>query len=250
MLQWWHHKGVERERETVRERERERERDCQFHSGAFWSVPLPSSLPPPFYAAIMQCIIFYNVLTSHTVAKTTQSLTYLLLIVMFVWHVSRASLGWNIVTSTCGLICLHTVQHLHTTMRPPPITPHITTHSPLTERHIWITPFIVTRQYQRVAIILRSRQLLKMGTWLPEICWATCKREIKNNTKVTSSWFLIHTELRCTVNHTSVCSSVCKVFKLWRCEQNRGVRPDYTSSLLTQGPLRVLKLKPWIMNLN
>ena len=38
---------------------------------------------------------------------------------------------------------------------------------------------------------------------LPETCWATCKREIKDNTKVTSIWFLIHTELRCTVNDTS-----------------------------------------------
>jgi len=27
-----------------------------------------------------------------------------------------------------------------------------------------------TAQYQHVAITLRSRQLLKMGTWLPEIC--------------------------------------------------------------------------------
>jgi len=42
-----------------------------------------------------------------------------------------------------------------------------------------------------------------MGTWLPETCRATCKGEIKDNTKVTSSWFLIHTELRYTVNHTS-----------------------------------------------
>jgi len=48
---------------------------------------------------------------------------------------------------------------------------------------------------------LRSRQLLKVGTWLPETCWATCKGEIKDNTKVTSSGFLIHTELQCTVNH-------------------------------------------------
>jgi hypothetical protein len=57
--------------------------------------------------------------------------------------------------------------------------------------------------YQHEAITLRSRQLLKMGTWLPETCWASCKGEIKDNTKVTSSWYLIHTELRCTVNHTS-----------------------------------------------
>ena len=44
---------------------------------------------------------------------------------------------------------------------------------------------VTTAQHQHVAIILR--------TWLPETCWATCKREIKDNTKVTSSWFLIHT---------------------------------------------------------
>jgi len=60
-----------------------------------------------------------------------------------------------------------------------------------------------TAQHQHVAITLRIRQLLKMGTWLPETCWATCKGEMKDNTKVTFSWFLIHTELRCTVNHTS-----------------------------------------------
>ena len=60
-----------------------------------------------------------------------------------------------------------------------------------------------TSKYSRVAITLRSRQLLKMGTWLPETCWATCKGEINDKTKVTSSWFLIHTELRFTVNHTS-----------------------------------------------
>ena len=29
-----------------------------------------------------------------------------------------------------------------------------------------------------------------MGTWLSETCSASCKREINDNTKVTSSWFL------------------------------------------------------------
>ena len=33
--------------------------------------------------------------------------------------------------------------------------------------------------YQHKAITLRSRQLLMMGTWLPETCWATIIREIK-----------------------------------------------------------------------
>jgi len=62
---------------------------------------------------------------------------------------------------------------------------------------------------------LLSRQLLKMGTWLPETCWAICKGEIKDNTKVTSSWLLIHTELQCTVNHTSdlLCSCWDKICK-------------------------------------
>ena len=34
--------------------------------------------------------------------------------------------------------------------------------------------------YQQKAITSRSRQLLMMGTWLPETCWATIRREIKN----------------------------------------------------------------------
>jgi len=72
----------------------------------------------------------------------------------------------------------------------------------LTANRFW-QPSCSHGTYQHVAITLRSRQLLKMGTWLPETCWANCKGEIKDNTKVTSSWFLIHTELRCTVNHTS-----------------------------------------------
>jgi len=33
--------------------------------------------------------------------------------------------------------------------------------------------------YQHKAITSRSRQLLMMGTWLPETCWATIRREIK-----------------------------------------------------------------------
>jgi hypothetical protein len=44
--------------------------------------------------------------------------------------------------------------------------------------------------YQQETITSRSRQRLMMGTWLPETCWATSRREIKN-TKVTSSWFFL-----------------------------------------------------------
>ena len=46
--------------------------------------------------------------------------------------------------------------------------------------------------YQHKAISSRSRQLLMMGTWLPETCWTTIRREIKN-TKLTSSRFFLST---------------------------------------------------------
>ena len=46
--------------------------------------------------------------------------------------------------------------------------------------------------YQHETITSRSRQLLMMGTWLPETCWVTSRREIKN-TKVASSWFFLST---------------------------------------------------------
>ena len=47
--------------------------------------------------------------------------------------------------------------------------------------------------YQHEAITSRSRQLLMMGTWLPETCWATIKREIKNTKSDIYLVFLIHT---------------------------------------------------------
>jgi len=46
--------------------------------------------------------------------------------------------------------------------------------------------------YQHKAITSRSPQLLIMGTWLPETCWATIRREIKN-TKSDISWFFLST---------------------------------------------------------
>ena len=49
------------------------------------------------------------------------------------------------------------------------------------------TEEFVATLHQHVAITLRSHQLLKMGTWLPETCWATCNGETENNTRVTSS---------------------------------------------------------------
>jgi hypothetical protein len=46
--------------------------------------------------------------------------------------------------------------------------------------------------YQHEAITWRSRQFLMMGTWLPETCWATIRREIKD-TKSDISWFFLST---------------------------------------------------------
>ena len=46
--------------------------------------------------------------------------------------------------------------------------------------------------YQHEAITSRSRQLLMMGAWLPETCWATIRREIKNTKSDIYLVFLIH----------------------------------------------------------
>ena len=47
--------------------------------------------------------------------------------------------------------------------------------------------------YQREAITSRSRQLLMMGTWLPETRWATIRREIKNTKSDIQLVFLTYT---------------------------------------------------------
>jgi hypothetical protein len=46
-----------------------------------------------------------------------------------------------------------------------------------------------------------------MGTWLPETCWATSRREIKN-TKVTSSWFFLST---LNYDARSITHQICKI---------------------------------------
>ena len=54
------------------------------------------------------------------------------------------------------------------------------------------------------AATAHSRQLLMMISWLPETCWATSRREIKN-TKVASSWFFLSTlnyDARSTTHQT------------------------------------------------
>ena len=65
--------------------------------------------------------------------------------------------------------------------------------------------------YQHEAITSRSRQLLMMGTWSPETCWATSRREIKN-TKVTSSWFFLSTlnyDSRSTTHQSKIHEFIC-----------------------------------------
>jgi len=72
------------------------------------------------------------------------------------------------------------------------------------------------RHYTTREKIPLSRQLLKMGTWWPETCWATYKEQLLRRNKYNTKWhlvgFLFHIELRCTVNHTSKCIRIFKVF--------------------------------------
>ena len=77
----------------------------------------------------------------------------------------------------------------------------------LTTNRTW-PPSCSHGTYQHKAITSRSRQLLMMDTLLPETCWATIRREIKNAKSDIQLVFLIHTELRCTVNHTS---ELCRI---------------------------------------
>jgi hypothetical protein len=64
----------------------------------------------------------------------------------------------------------------------------ISTHSPLTVKHVYVTPHIVNSTYQHEAMTSRSRELLMKVTWLPEICWATIRREIKNTNSLNVLW--------------------------------------------------------------
>ena len=56
----------------------------------------------------------------------------------------------------------------------------------LTTNRTW-QPSCSHGTYQHKAITSRSRQLLMMGTWLPETCWASIRREIKGYKK----WHLV-----------------------------------------------------------
>jgi uncharacterized protein YchJ len=53
-------------------------------------------------------------------------------------------------------------------------------------------PSFIHGTYQHEAIKSRSLQLLMMGTWLPETCRATSRRDIQN-TKVAYIWFFLST---------------------------------------------------------
>ena len=76
-------------------------------------------------------------------------------------------------------------------MKTTPKNPHIHTQPTHSETCLYKTTYCYST-YQHKAITSRSRQHLMMGTWLPETCSATIRREIKN-TKVTSSWFFLST---------------------------------------------------------
>ena len=62
-----------------------------------------------------------------------------------------------------------------------------------------------TRCHFCVMLYFLLYKLLNMfrATMCPKHIEQLIKEKIKNYTKVTSSWFVIHTELRCTVNHIS-----------------------------------------------
>jgi len=60
-----------------------------------------------------------------------------------------------------------------------------------------------TAQYQQGA---KHYSVVSSWRWpysCPKHVEQIVKEKLKDNTKVTSSWFIIHTELRCTVNRTS-----------------------------------------------
>jgi hypothetical protein len=69
--------------------------------------------------------------------------------------------------------------------------PHNHTQPTHSETYLYNTTHCYSA-YQYEAITSRCRHLLMMGTWLPETCWATSRKKIKN-TKVTSSWFFLST---------------------------------------------------------
>jgi len=92
--------------------------------------------------------------------------------------------------------------------------PHNHTQPTHSETHLCNTTYCYST-YQHETITLRSRQLLMMDTWLPETCWATIRREIKN-TKVTSSWFFLS-----TLNYDSR-STTHQIQVLLKCDRNNG----------------------------
>ena len=74
------------------------------------------------------------------------------------------------------------------------------------------------RHYTTREKIPLSRQLLKMGTRWPETCWATYQEQLIRRNKYNTKWhlvgFLFHTELRCTVNHTSNWIQI-RIYTIW-----------------------------------
>ena len=62
--------------------------------------------------------------------------------------------------------------------------------------------------YQHEAITSHSRQLLMMGTWLPETCWAIIRREIKDTKSDIYLVFLIHYGIGFFCDHLRACNCV------------------------------------------
>ena len=75
--------------------------------------------------------------------------------------------------------------------------------------------------YQHKVITSRSRQLLMMGTWLPETCWATIRRETKNTKSDILLAFLIHTKAHLFgIFHK--CASAGILITAWSCGDRGG----------------------------
>jgi hypothetical protein len=79
---------------------------------------------------------------------------------------------------------------------PRTFVPYIYLNLCLCKSDVWLTVHRNSawiRNQLDVTCVILYFSFTSCSTWLPETRWATCKREIKDNTNVISSWFLIHT---------------------------------------------------------
>jgi len=83
---------------------------------------------------------------------------------------------WGVVGGGFVVVCRYTyIQQWEQHQK----NPHIHTQPTHSETYLCNTTHCYGT-YQHEAITSHSRQLLMMGTWLPETCWANSRREIKN----------------------------------------------------------------------